>query len=935
MLRRMTRVLLVEVVAQQRLHRAIAFPFVQGYLRSRGVPARWIRFAVPADARSHATEPGVGLPQPLVEKLLAIVRRGDVTHLLLHPEPSHALQDAVDGLRLELRAGHLVDTLPRRQPEPGPWPPVEASVGGIDQFMGEEERCAREGNLFDEVTPDYEWEAGHDEARLEPSLPFIVCGEECTYNRSVQGNPCFADVDLSDCARPWGCTFCARPPGARTWKHRPEVLIRTQLDAVRRTHPKSKERLAIRAVGEPVLRNLETAARVLRELSLAPCDLLIDARADAIVSIRESMERALRVLSGSGHTVQLCLTGIESFVSSDLARMNKGVSWQQNLDAIRALFEWERAWPCEFGFRAHGGLSLLLMTPWTRLHELSLNYAVVRRALLQEVCGKLFTSRLRLSPDLPLHALAQRDGLLQTAYDDPLLDTARLNFYSEEVPWRFEQPEMDVVNRLLLRLEPGLARPDDPFLQALAPIAGPDADRLQVAEALIDAAMAVDAGGDAEQRIADARRMVAVAADSLRPVSLVPLAEASDGPQHESGLPAEIIAVLAGVKPVGRVETRGALPASMAPSIDPGLVVESRVRREGDTTVWDTFVGRDRGQVLRAIELTDAPDAATWKESTHEVGSLLGYPDCCTRAFASREYRVREFYSWMHVLLRIGSAGEVSPLLNPGSEMAVSWVPCSLQCEATLDLARRTLAAIEQHNGRAAASRVEQELRRPWLLLADHQGHAAELIAEHEPVGRFTYRTGRVRGSAHPLLRKVMQGDSMEIDDQQILVLERGRVIASLGCRAFVWWHAAAVQRDLWTRIVDLRFMPRRATAQAADGSEAATGAQPGPVVRLLRVLLRDAMQQHESFEGFRVSTIEREAGDVARVLLRGDQGDLPILIAAGRSPQEAWLTVGPLAIYHRREEPIDTPQRQSAVRLLGRHLEGRMRERLRGAARS
>jgi hypothetical protein len=44
------KLLLVEYAALDRFHRAVLFPFVQGYARSAGITTRWLRFAVRAAA---------------------------------------------------------------------------------------------------------------------------------------------------------------------------------------------------------------------------------------------------------------------------------------------------------------------------------------------------------------------------------------------------------------------------------------------------------------------------------------------------------------------------------------------------------------------------------------------------------------------------------------------------------------------------------------------------------------------------------------------------------------------------------------------------------------------------------------------------------------------------------------------------------------------
>ena len=262
-----------------------------------------------------------------------------------------------------------------------------------------------------------------------------------------------------------------------------------QVQALVDTHRPWEGRLQVGAVGEPILRNVEAVVDALLERKLPPMALLLDGRSDTLLRVQDQLHDALKKLEGTEHRLELALVGLESFVTEELDRFNKGIGWRENLALPLLLLELEGAYPRHFGFRDHGGLSLLLFSPWTRLENLALNLAIIERGGLHEMCGKILTSRLRLRKSLPLYPMAERDGLLRDAYEDASLDTAQRNFYAEEHPWAFEREGVELVSRLFLRLADGLH--DAEGLGPLTELVTDQRARgeVHIAQALVDAAI--------------------------------------------------------------------------------------------------------------------------------------------------------------------------------------------------------------------------------------------------------------------------------------------------------------------------------------------------------------------------------------------------------------------------------------------------------------
>jgi hypothetical protein len=621
--------------------------------------------------------------------------------------------------------------------------------------------------------------------------------------------------------------------------------------------------------------------------------------------------------------LHLCLLGIESFSDEELALLNKGTTSEQNCRAAQLLIALERDHPGSFEFQKYGGFSLLLFTPWTRLENLALNLAIIRRCRLADYCGKLFTSRLRLYPSLPMYPMALRDGLVLERYEDPRLDTARRNFYDDEVPWKFASSPMEVVCSLLLRLQdaPGSTDPLASSLAALMPRHPHTGHMLALAEALVDEALS-HPSASAEEIVASVQRSVTNPVEGIGQ----PSEREGVGPRDGEPMPPLLIALSGGLKPVARLE--GADVEARGWSDDVlrrvASVVQQRLPFSDVAGPPEVFVGRDRNAVMRAIELTDrmerAEDDAEWQDAAAEVGVLLGYPACCSQAFAKRPPSVRKSYMWLYVQSRLDHPGPVDPLLNPGPEHVINYVPCSLGCQPTRALARRMVDLLRERSSTREFERLVQACAHPWLLFVDQQGDAVELVTDHEPSGRFPYHAGLARGS-NPLIPRIVEGDELEIGSQHALVFRKGSLIASLGGRAFVWWHRAPVQESLWRSMLALRFEPRRPALQGARDAGGTPGPDAQKIAKLLDQLLGLSSGREIDFLGFRVRSITPEREDQVRIELRHQNVTLVLMATPAAKDTPAYAHAGPLALYHPRDAKIDTRRKQLATQKLTAYL--------------
>lgn len=276
----------------------------------------------------------------------------------------------------------------------------------------------------------------------------------CPYRRPAWSNRAFAGVNM-DKASPLsrGCTMCSFRTG-RWGRVRPEEWLDSvcrQMAWVRSLNPTA---FRFRLVDHHGLEYIRPLLRRFRDLGWTGLTLMLDARVDQTLG-RDDWEEVAEEARAVGARLDLTCIGFENFSQSELDRLNKGVTVAQNVAAanlVRAL--WERH--PEVFVRLHAAAGFVTWTPWTTLDDLRENVKHFRALRFSDFRSDLASLRLRLYPDLPLYALAAKDGLL---LDEWPPDWEKPVGYSADHPWRFQSQETAsayaLVRRLLREGEPG------------------------------------------------------------------------------------------------------------------------------------------------------------------------------------------------------------------------------------------------------------------------------------------------------------------------------------------------------------------------------------------------------------------------------------------------------------------------------------------------
>lgn len=896
-------VLLVELVAVGRFTLDAQFPYLHAALKRRGLPSTWLRFALPPDVQYARGEDGIGLDAGDLAILLDRVAAERAGHLVFSHRPAPGILAAL-GAFPALR--HRVSS-----PE----------LGEILAWLG----CAPDdAPAAGALDPDFGFVAANAAAREMAPTAFVRAGTECAYRRSVLENPAYAGVDLSAC-RTTGCAFCATggepdadplPDGGGV-----EGLLR-QIAAFLATHPlpDRRARPALRVSGYRALREVRSLAEALAPRGWPPLDLLLDARTDQLVALAPELDGAATALRGGGHRLHVCLVGVESFSATELERMNKGVTPAVNLAAVRVLRTLEARHPGTFRFREHGGLSTILYTPWTSLDDLALNLAVARHFDLDELLGKLLTSRLRLYPGLAMSALAARDGLLADGYADPALDTARRNFYARELPWRFLHPEVEAVNRVTTRLQPDPGLRSDPLFQRVQR-AFEGRRPLDAAAEVVARAIASPGAGVDELLRADAP-----GARVRRPAASAAAVTASGGSDRAIRSAAELVALQrAGINRVNRLES---LPAAEADAAEAWLarrgraVVAARLAADGDRV--DLFFGGDAGEAREAADLTrllySGPPSAEVVRARRRIGELFGYPACCAARFSTATCSRPTLNEWLVVQRRAEHPEAISPLVDPFHPVN-PFVPCSFACEAALARARRAHAALRAELGDAAVPPADGH---PRLFLLDRPGHFATLLPRGPVERSFEFEAAGI-ASDDPRLRALAGGGTIRIDPGAITVERAGARVASFHLDAAVFWAGGAFDPDLWLEAA-LQVLEPVEPPRARDAAEAGQVGPPAAGALAARVRAALAAAGDGALAGYAVRGLRMAAGRVLLTLgpASGGVAALELYVEPLAEARHCYRAAGDLAITFASRTPIASAGQRRAVAALAALLSAR-----------
>lgn len=948
--------LLVEFITPGRFHGGWNFPFIKGMLASAGLTSRWLRFGLEASVQVRNDEHGIGLDSSDEATLLRVAEALPAKTILFSTFPAPRLVDAIAAACPEARMG-VVDGNQRFVPNPRAEASrapevlaldVEKIRGWLGLAPGKEADSRH--RLLSIAEPDYGYEPANELAREASPVVHILTGKECSYRRPL-GEGDFWQSHRGTSIAGSGCAFCSSPKNSTTVTAKVSEAcdaLRRQLLAAVRTHPYGKEPLSLRIRGVALTENPLALAQTIVEARIVQCRLLLDYRADRIVALAQQLHAAVQLLGANGHRLEVCLVGVESFSAGQLDRYNKGFGPEANLACVRVLRQLEAEFPQSFWFQTHRGLSTILFDPWVTLGDLALNLAVVNFFQLEALCGKLLTSRLRLEPGLPLEAAARQDGLTIDHYSDPYFDTARRNFYPDEIPWKFADARITSVCQVLVRLTRESQLEPDALVERIvawegrSPGLSPVSRAAQVVRAAATHPNAVEPESlleQAEQSTMNVQRprLVTTALECVQEL----------GEPNPDACNVNLLAFDRGLKTVIKIELNGTEQeiANREQHLTkrwPDAFVRRRKPAWGALGDWEVFAARDQASLASAVRLAEGIETerneALLEASIAEMGRLLGYPTCCAMTFAraSAAYRTRN--EWLWIRRRVEAAEQISPEFNP---FVVGYVPCSLACQSTTELVRAVL-------GNKDLQPIPWWGRFPTLLLLERPGEFVQFAfqdPDSNAIGRnaFRYKVASALTS-DSRLKSVLLGDTLVVEPGLVRILEQGQEIAFFALDAFLWWTERVFHREFWLQCLRQLETPGTESSTVGDspvGSSAQTtrksaldtaeqAVQRGQVRAALESVLYQ-LSAHPSRvlggfvpDGITERASDRGWGELA-VSLRREDERLNFLVQARTDAQSPFQSTTHLALCFFNDTPPDTTEKEHILRTVLSQLERRI----------
>ncbi len=576
----------------------------------------------------------------------------------------------------------------------------------------------------------------------------------CPYRADARDNPLFADLDLdpAKCSVN-GCTFCLTPRSSdRVFEEHDEkgvvdFLVR-QIAHLARAAPKARRLVLADDRPLPLLAPLFES---LAPHTLGPRTLLLKLRADDLVRHERMLQKAGERAAALGWRLALYCIGFESFSDHLLRLFNKGVSARTVERAVALALALDGAPGISIeSSRAHG---FLLWTPWTRLEDLVTCARVARRCGFEALREDWTETRLRLDPRLPLFVRAAEDGLLADDWEAPDANRApasqalgvrsnqRLGYegarvdrglkqgYERSAPWRFADPRAALADRLLSR---GLAERSfalSPDEDGAGECAADRLERVALEVRRLNAATVRRVLSDPveEERLAENLRSF-WCLGSVEPYHVAAV-QAAGLPPPAWDFDVAVETVRAGRRRAGILEA--VEPATATPlaahlrnlavstpdsgGLEVSLVRSARALR-GDQDAFDLLVACDPA-VLQ--ELEEAHLKLCGREQAPvallETGRLLGYPPCCTKAFAALPDRSDDVANLVATLERTGARGD--PRLNPFAPLPfISFHPCRFDCPAAIEVAAASESLMDELLGVEARKAALRAAAMPQLI---------------------------------------------------------------------------------------------------------------------------------------------------------------------------------------------------------------------------
>jgi hypothetical protein len=799
-----------------------------GSLRQSGIPVRRARIRVPG---REMTAGGRKISAVLRERLRAFLEARPLSHVILnnttYPGLDEEIRAALPGVTILVQGRDLPAYLPRL---------IRARIEG-DATPARPPRAdtphwALHGDLYAEfydLVQNGRPSPMLDVIDLTPEVPAagmegdLFIDQLCYYRAPYKGE----DAALAGAS---SCTFCAIPQ-ATVRPRRPDLNVAvTQIEAYLAADPAAR---VFHVIDYGILGHLAELAETIRRVPVSGLELCASVRAPDLLAQRQQIEAALPLFAAAGNRFHVFNVGFESFSASEFARLNKGYPVLQNVACIRYLQELEARYPDAFVFSRWGAHGFIGVTCWSALSDLRTNAFFAHALGFGRLSRQFFLKKLRLYPQLPLHELARRDGLLASGeYSDWRMNNAYWTGYADEVPYRFLHADTDRAYRWTMRLLMPESEAECHWSSQLRDELTPawqDDWELAVYAAVLRTVAREPATVSDEEFAAAVRR-----AARLPTLDLFPSSDLEGDAGHFPPDPSpagdigalEAMLLARGIKPTAKIEmlepakAQGLAAALRGEGLHVVLLEEvatpnlarradaAGVERDDRYTVVAGREPDDVAQLVALIREAAPDDPASWRGA----GRLLGYPDCCTAALAVHPLALQT--SDMHLLAQsiARTQGRIEAALDPFLPSAtIEYFPCRMDCPASLERARRAGRAADQAAPAGAALVLGPRTR-------------IELDDVVEIANGWRYGAARLRGTSpwgEHIVGQLRRGNRVEILPRLLFVYRDHDLLAAIPHGVIVPIAYGVPNRFDWLAQVARQVVPAGAASAAPVGNAA------------------------------------------------------------------------------------------------------------------
>lgn len=178
------------------------------------------------------------------------------------------------------------------------------------------------------------------------------------------------------------------------------------------------------------------------------------------------------------------------------------------------------------------------------------------------------------------------------------------------------------------------------------------------------------------------------------------------------------------------------------------------------------YVSKDADAVARLIELENREFGGGNPElrarTIYEIGLMLGYPDCCAKAFSAHQMQDDAHVMGKFISQTRQKADGGQDITGGGNVVTLPWqlnflvpmtgpvfyYPCTADCPASLELANRYIAALEQVKPGVTA-RKKQALAHPLLVAGRWDFVVFNGTVDMD--GTIKFESWRVASDYHPV----------------------------------------------------------------------------------------------------------------------------------------------------------------------------------------